>query len=156
MNWRIEEREAFEVFGIEKMFEAGETNDVPAFWDETRDDGSRIELAERAAGLPGPNAICGATRPGSNCFPYMICFEVKDNLDTDGFKTVSIPKHTWAVFRADVKEYGEKIPELFGRIYSEWFPSSGYEKVEGWDMEIYGVHPDGKKYEEVWVPAKKN
>ena len=86
----------------------------------------------------------------------MICFEVKEGLNTDGFKVVPIPKQTWAVFRADVKEYGDKIPELFGRIYSEWFPSSGYEKVEGWDMEIYGVYPDGKKYEEVWVPARKS
>ena len=54
-----------------------------------------------------------------------------------------------------VNKYGDRIPELFGRIYSEWFPSSGYEKIEGWDMEIYGVYPDSKKYEEVWVPVKK-
>jgi len=156
MNWRIEEKEAFEVFGIEKMFNAGESNDVPAFWDESANDGSRVKLAERVAGLPGPNAICGGTDPKTNTFSYMICFEVEEGLNTDGFKVVSIPKQTWAVFRADVNEYGDKIPELFGRIYSEWFPSSGYEKVEGWDMEIYGVYPDGKKYEEVWVPARKS
>jgi len=156
MNWRIEEKEEFEVFGIDKMFNAGESNDVPAFWDESENDGSRIKLAERAAGLPGPNAICGATDSKTNTFSYMICFEVKDGLNTDGFKVVPIPKQTWAVFRADVNEYGDKIPELFGRIYSEWFPSSGYEKIEGWDMEIYGVYPDSKKYEEVWVPVRKS
>lgn len=155
MNWRIEEREAFEVFGIGKEFEAGETNEVPSFWAESWNDGSRIKLTERAAGLPGPNAICGATNPKTNRFFYMICFEVKKGIDTNGFKIVPIPKQTWAVFRADVKEYGDKIPELFGRIYSEWFPSIDYGRVEGWDMEVYGATPNGSKYEEVWVPVKK-
>jgi AraC family transcriptional regulator len=155
MNWRIEERGAFEVFGIEKEVVAGETNDVPAFWDESFNDGSIKKLTEQAKNTSFPSAICGATKPKTKTFSYMICFEVKDGLDTGGYKTAPIPQQTWAVFRADVKEYGEKIPELFGRVYSEWFPSSGYEKVEGWDMETYCTHPDGKIYEEVWVPVKK-
>jgi AraC family transcriptional regulator len=34
MDWRIEEREAFEVFGIERVFGKNETDTVPGFWDE--------------------------------------------------------------------------------------------------------------------------
>ena len=155
MNWRIEEREAFVVFGIEREFAAGEQNEVPAFWDDTWNDGGIKKLAEQAGSSSFPSAICGATQPNTKTFSYMICFEAKDGLDTGGYKTVAIPKQTWAVFRADVKEYGDKIPELFGRVYSEWFPSSGYDKVEGWDMEVYSAYPNGRKYEEVWVPVKK-
>ncbi|MDR2421676.1 MAG: GyrI-like domain-containing protein [Oscillospiraceae bacterium] len=41
---------------------------------------------------------------------------------------------------------GAEIPSLFARAYSEWLPSSGYEKDTDPDMEIYytfktGVEP---------------
>ncbi|MEA4823707.1 MAG: effector binding domain-containing protein [Clostridiaceae bacterium] len=85
----------------------------------------------------------------------MIARYRNENSKTDGFKVVTLPKQTWAVFRADVKDYGEKIPELFGRIYSEWISTSGYDKVEGWDIEVYDEYPDGRKFEEVWVQVKK-
>lgn len=155
MNWRIEEKEAFEVFGIEKVFTSGGENKVPAFWEETEKDGSRKKLTERAKGQPGPNAVCGPTDPATNTFTYVICFTVREGSNTDGYKVVSFPKQTWAVLRDDVKEYGEKIPELFGRAYGEWLPNSGYKQAGEWDMEIYGCYPDGRLYEEVWIPVAK-
>ena len=85
----------------------------------------------------------------------MICRYKGEDSNTNGFDIVTLPKQTWAVFRADVNEYGDKIPELFGRIYSEWIASSNYEKIVGWDMEVYDEYPDGKKFEEVWIPVKK-
>ena len=156
MNWRIEEREAFEVFGIERYFANDESGDIPAFWDETRDDGSRIKLVERADGY-GPMAICGHIDDNAKEFPYMICCEVKTGCDTTGFKTVKIPKATWAVFRATgMKDHANcQIPDLFHRAYSEWLPSSGYDKVAGPDMEIYEDPITKEIYEEVWIPVKK-
>lgn len=50
---------------------------------------------------------------------------------------------------------GQQIPKLFNRAYSEWLPSSGYDKALGSDMEIYGVADSGKYYEEVWLPVVK-
>ncbi len=157
MNWRIEEKEAFDVFGIEGMFENdGETNLIPGFWDKCCADGSLQRLAAAAGNHRDVAiAICGACEKGTNIFPYMIAQYRNENSKTDGFKVVTLPKQTWAVFRADVKEYGEKIPELFGRIYSEWISTSGYDKVEGWDIEVYDEYPDGRKFEEVWVQVKK-
>jgi len=40
MNWRIEEKEAFEVFGIERIFGNEEAGKVPAFWDECHQNGN--------------------------------------------------------------------------------------------------------------------
>lgn len=156
MNWRIEQKEAFEVFGIEKYFKNDESGDIPAFWDETREDGSRIRLTEQAGGY-GPMAICGHIDDHEDNFPYMICCEVRDGCNTDGFKIVRIPKATWAVFRADGMKDHEKcqIPELFHRAYSEWLPSSGYDKASGPDMEIYGNSETKEIYEEVWIPVIK-
>jgi AraC family transcriptional regulator len=151
MNWRIEEKEEFEVFGIERIFKNDESNKIPAFWDETRDDGSRIKLVEQAGGY-GPIAICGHIDNYEDAFPYMICCVVRDGCRIDDFKVVQIPKATWAVFRLEkMKDHDDcKIPELFHRAYSEWLPSSGYNKAIGPDMEIYGDN-----YEEVWIPVIK-
>ncbi len=156
MNWRIEEREAFEVFGIERFFKNDESDKIPEFWDETREDGSRIKLVEQASGY-GPMAICGHIEDYENEFPYIICCEVREGCNTDGFKVVQVPKATWAVFRAEgMKDHSNcQIPELFKRAYREWLPSSGYNKAPAPDMEIYGNYETGEIYEEVWIPVVK-
>ena len=56
--------------------------------------------------------------------------------------------------------FRSEIAKLFQSAYKEWLPSSGYEKVEGrdgeiYDMEIYGVTEGGKFFEEVWLSVVK-
>ncbi len=41
--------------------------------------------------------------------------------------TLSVPSLTWAIF----PEPRCELPKLWERIYSEWFPTSDYEQVEG-------------------------
>ena len=166
MNWRIEEKGAFEVFGIERIFKNDETGKVPGFWDECQQNGSYERLFDAAGGVRDPDgrgypredgscvigAVCGHVDiPGDDSFPYMICALKKTDSNTDGFKMVKIPKTTWAVFRAETNHIGCEIPKLFQRAYSEWLPSSGYEKVPSPDMEIYGEY-----FEEVWIPVRKS
>ena len=87
----------------------------------------------------------------------MICTLKQEDCNTDGYKVAQIPKATWAVFRSDETDYmGGKIPELFNQAYSEWLPSSEYEKAPGPDMEIYGAAAEGKYFEEVWIPVCKS
>jgi len=166
MNWRIEKKETFEVFGIERIFSNDETNKVPGFWDECHQNGSYEKLFDDAGGVRLPkgehrgvcvvNAVCGYCEPGENKFPYMICAFKKDGCKTEGYKVAQIPAATWAVFRSDDSDnIGVHIPQLFNRAYSEWLPSSGYDKAVGPDMEIYGVADSGKYFEEVWIPVVK-
>ncbi|MDR1689278.1 MAG: AraC family transcriptional regulator [Clostridiales bacterium] len=162
MNWRIEEKEAFEVFGIERIYGNDETGKVPEFWNECHQNGSYERLVSAAGGVPNPdgmcviNAVCGYCEPGDNTFPYMICALKKTGSKTDGFKVAQIPKATWAVFRSEkASNIGTQIPTLFNRAYSEWLPSSGYEKATGPDMEIYYSASHGMFFEEVWLPVKK-
>ena len=165
MNWRIESKGSFEVFGIERIFGNDETAKVPDFWTECINNGSYEKLFHDAGGEGSPlngrkgacivNAVCGY-EPGENFFPYMICAVKKDGCNTDGYKTVHVPAAVWAVFRGEESgKMGAQIPELFNRAYSEWLPSSGYDKAAGPDMEIYGVAEGGKYFEEVWIPVKK-
>ncbi|MCL2772131.1 MAG: AraC family transcriptional regulator [Oscillospiraceae bacterium] len=160
MNWRIEEREAFEVFGIERIFKDNETTKVPAFWDELQQNGKYEKLIKDAGEKKDMfgskvctiNALCGEHEEGSGIFPYMLFALKTDNSNIGGYKIKTVPKATWVVFRANDVEYiGSQIGALFQRAYSEWLPSSGYDTVgHGPDLEIYGEH-----FEEVWIPVMK-
>lgn len=146
MNWRIEQKEAFEVYGIEKIFENSDLSKIPEFWDECAADGNRLKL-------PEVHGLVGYYDSGESTVPYMIFAFMKEDRNTDGYKIVQVPKHTFAVFRVNgLDNHDEQcqIPRLFNRAYSEWLPSSDYDKADGPDMEIYG-----SGFEEVWIPVVK-
>jgi AraC family transcriptional regulator len=162
MNWRIEEKEAFEVFGIERIFNNDEAGKIPDFWAECYSKGEYERLFQAAGGekvINGPsvvNAVCAYYDPGDNKFPYMICAFVREGCKTNGYKVLHIPKATWAIFRSDESDIsGSQIIQLYNRAYSEWLPSSGYDKAEGPEVEIYGIAASGKYYDEVWIPVKE-
>lgn len=170
MNWRIEEREAFDIFGIEHIFANDETHKVPEFWAECHKNGMYETLIDAAGGKRYPdghgypredgacviNAACGYSEPGEDGFPYMLYALKTPQSKTEGFKVARIPKVTWAVFRSEITDtIGLEIPVLFKRAYSEWLPSCGYCKAPGADMELYYVAGEGKFFEEVWIPVKK-
>ncbi len=48
----------------------------------------------------------------------------------EGFEVLEVEAHTWAVFES-VGKFPETLQDIWGRIYSEWFPSSDYEAVNG-------------------------
>lgn len=156
MNWRIEQKDEFEIFGIERIFLNDDVEKIPDFWAECHKNGSYEKLFDDAGGNRGSkgrcviNAICGHIEPDVNEFPYMLFAEKKEGCKVEGYKTAKIHKHTWAVFRVDgLKDHAVcHIPTLFQRAYSEWLPSSEYDKAKGPDMEIYG-----DDFEEVWIPV---
>jgi len=172
INWRIEEREAFEVFGLEGIFHNDETDNIAGFWDECLSNGSYERLFDAVGGkrdadgqmLPNPdgsyvlNAICSYKEIDSNSFPYMIFAKKAPDSKVDGFTTATVPKTTWAVFKSDKltpDKSGEEIPNLYSRAYSEWLPTSGYNRQNGSEMEIYYETKDGMHFEEVWIPVIK-
>ena len=162
MHWRMEKRDDFEVFGIERRFGHEETGRVLDFWTACRRNGRYDRLLEAAGEGPSADgckrlfAVCGCSEPDEDVFPYMICALRKPESRTEGFRIAQIPKASWAVFRSDTCSHmGTEIPSLFSRAYSEWLSASGYDKAPGPDMELYYTTPDGKHFEEVWIPVRK-
>ncbi|MCL2447088.1 MAG: AraC family transcriptional regulator [Oscillospiraceae bacterium] len=172
MNWRIEERETFEVFGIEMMVVQGNGG---VLWEQCFADGSYEKLFDDAGGKLQPNGLgypredgacvigaiaghCSAYdgyREGEEGLLYMLCAQVQPGVDTSGYTVVQIPKATWAVFRSKTVQWaGGELPGLFEQIYTEWLPISGYDRATGPDMELYYGVPN-KQYAEVWVPVTK-
>jgi len=163
MNWRIEEKEAFAVFGIERVFRNDENSKVPGLWDESIENGEYERLYKAAGAKKGEdgkhciNAVCGYFEPGGDSFPYMICALKNPESDTSGFRMARIPKATWAVFRSDKTDHmGTEILNLYSRALSEWLPSSGYDRAVGPDLEVYYDAPGGKYFQEVWIPVQKS
>jgi len=161
MNWRIEKKEAFEVVGVERRFKNDETDKLPAFWREVFDNGSMGKLAAQT-GCDDFMAACVHIGDKADDFSYLIGVPVKEGMNTSGFDIVDVMAANWAVFRSnefDENQYGTEIQNLFKRAYTEWLPSSGYEKLTGcneiYDMEIYGVTNNGKYFEEVWISVVK-
>jgi len=50
--------------------------------------------------------------------------------ETAGFDVLEIDASTWVVFES-IGPFPETLQNVWGRIYSEWFPSSGYEAAPG-------------------------
>ncbi|MCX7708843.1 MAG: GyrI-like domain-containing protein, partial [Clostridia bacterium] len=53
--------------------------------------------------------------------------------------------------------FPETLQNVWGRIYSEWFPASGYEQAEGPEI-LRNEHKDVTSpcfKSEIWIPVKK-
>lgn len=167
MDYRIVNREAFTVYGIERMFDM--TNDqnlidIPMFWKECLDNGE-IDKLGASAGPQNFEADFGRNPVGGICsyresqgprFPYMLFVEKTKDSNPTGYTEVTVPASTWAVFRSEPYNDGDgsvtaACQNLYKRIYSEWFPTASYTELHGYDMEVYYWSKTGKSYMEVWT-----
>ena len=76
--------------------------------------------------------------------------------ETAEFDVLKISAGTWVVFES-IGPFPETLQNVWGRIYSEWFPASGYEATEGTEI-LWNESPDtgNLKYRsEIWIPVKK-
>ena len=162
MNYRIVEKEAFKLVGFKKR--------VPVIFK-----GVNPEIAKMTE-LLTPEVI-KQLKVISNVEPTGIIsastnfsegrMEERGELDhyigvatssdeTAELDVLKIEASTWAVFES-IGPFPETLQNVWGRIYSEWFPSSGYEAVEGPEI-LWNESPDtgNPKYRsEIWIPVKK-
>ena len=162
MNYRIVEKEAFKLVGFKKR--------VPVIFK-----GVNPEIAKMTE-LLTPEVI-KQLKVISNVEPTGIIsastnfsegrMEERGELDhyigvatssdeTAEFDVWKIDACTWAIFES-IGPFPETLQNVWGRIYSEWFPSSGYEAVEGPEI-LWNESPDtgNPKYRsEIWIPVKK-
>jgi AraC family transcriptional regulator len=64
-----------------------------------------------------------------------------------------IPASTWAVFES-IGPMPGAIQKVWKRIFSEWFPATGYEHADAPELEVYlpGDPSDSNYKCEVWIP----
>lgn len=158
MDYRIVNKPAFMVTGktLEVTTKEGENQrQIPQFWQESNTNGTsdRISSIDRCKDLIG---LCLDIEHGKEEFTYMIAVENVSGVTPEEFESRMIPEATWAVFTS-VGPMPGAIQDVWRRIYSEWFPATGYEHAVGPEMEVYppgNVMADDYKCE-VWVPIVK-
>ena len=155
MRYRIEKREAFRVFGATARISSDHENafaQVPEFFHKCDEDNSTQEI-NRLLGRFSDNCTISALYDfGESEFTYMLGQFQPEGLNVPSrFSTLSVPANSWAIF--DVE--GREMPSMWRRIWSEWFPSSEYETVEGPQFEMYyGLARHQNGYGEIWIPVQ--
>lgn len=156
MEYRIEEKAAFKVMGISRIFSYESANtDIPKYWDE-------VYIGAARKLLMGMYGICFDAEMSGNQFRYMIADDLQEEFATERkLEEYEIPAHTWAVFPCR-GPMPLALQEVNRRIFSEWLPASRYELSEGYNIEYYSDAADYKEgtsdpeyYAEVWIPVKE-
>lgn len=161
MNYRIEEKEPFEVFGLElktTVVNGQCYKDIPEFWMACGQDGRGQALLQAAGKKTGEVIDAGVTYDHNvnGDMSYMVGCIKMDQAVSPEYKTLSIPKQTWAIFQTEWKseDDDEKLHEVWGRIYSEWFTVASYEHADcDFDMEMYFGDLQSGYSAEIWIPV---
>ena len=156
MKYRIEEKGAFQVMGIERRISTMDGQNfvvIPQFWNEIWKTPAGA-MMEQEAGEMGFLGICADMDEDQSEFTYMIA--VEGNQTKEGAVVREIPAQTWAIFES-VGPLPRAIQSVTERIFAEWFPSTGYEHADAPELEIYPTGDTNAEdyYCEVWIPIKK-
>ncbi|MBN2352992.1 MAG: AraC family transcriptional regulator [Spirochaetales bacterium] len=164
MDFKIEHKEAFTVTGLPlATTSAGKKayTKIPAFWKKCGEN-KNIERLWRAMPEGSPLGLMGVSAddwdPETGNFTYLIAIESPADRSKlpPGCVDVKAPASAWAIFTAR-GPLPKAFQEMNDRIWSEWFPDSGYERSSGPNLEIY---PEGDSCAadyrcELWIPVKK-
>ncbi|PZT52883.1 AraC family transcriptional regulator [Paenibacillus silvae] len=165
VNYRIETKESFEVFGMERIFSLNGQETPADFWKQSHENGEVERLAAHAGGVPDflnphyhqVHSVCSYTTTEEETFPYMLCAFKKETSTTEGYTVISIPAYTWAIFPSDpftLDQFDGVMETLYQRFFTEWLPTAGYEQVNGLEFEITGSK-DGQQFVELWFAVRK-
>jgi AraC family transcriptional regulator len=162
MDFQIKELEEFRVVGLKRRFfhdEQQNKNSIPDFWEELRQNGKLAEILKFYDGrfeeaLEEAVGVC--TNGDKTGLDYYIATSTALTQAPDGLELFTFPKNTYAVFHFTGPLH-TTMPTAEKMIFGEWMPSSGYEPVDGPDLEVYSKLPhDSPNFNfKCYVPVKK-
>ena len=161
MHYHMMEREAFSVWGVMKKVSTRDGENfrvIPEFWGEVMADGTCDALLKMA----GPLGLLGVSMDYSEeaeAMNYLIGVEAsgqepKEETPRQLVKR-EIPAARWAVFEC-VGQPQTVMKETFTRIFTEWFPATGYTHAGGPELEVYlPGDPTSDQYQsQIWIPVQ--
>ncbi|WP_068774941.1 AraC family transcriptional regulator [Paenibacillus sp. FJAT-26967] len=161
MNYRIVDKEPFHIIGLKKrvpLIYHGVNPDITLMWQSL--DEAKIQRLKQLsnmepAGLISASLNFSEGRLDHGELDHYIGVASTQPCPED-LTSLEVPALTWAVF--EVKgPFPETLQGIWGRIYSEWFPSSTYELAEGpeilWNESKEITLPNFKS--EIWIPVVK-
>jgi AraC family transcriptional regulator len=160
MDYRIMEKPGITIAARTRQFTTVDGQnfvDIPKWWDEFLFTTDYKELTSLSGNKPG--AVTGSISLGI-CygeadaveFSYGIGVEIPQGASSGAFEKIEIPAITWAVFDCTL----DNLQDVTRRIFSEWFPSTGYEHDAVPELEIYLPEKPGEVMKcELWMPVIK-
>jgi len=162
MNYRIKEKEPFRIIGITKRVPIvfnGVNEEIASMWKSLNPES--IQTLKSLSNME-PNGIISASTNFSEGrmeekgeLDHYIGVATTKNCPAQ-FAQLEVTASTWAIFEA-VGPFPETLQNVWGRIYSEWFPSSNYELAKGpeilWNEQKDTSSPNFKS--EIWIPVLK-
>lgn len=158
MKYNVIEKEPFQIVGIKQEFSCvdwEQSIEISKMWGKANTDGTCELLSKLNNGqVKGMLGICIGEQ-GEQSIDYWIATESNAEAP-EGFLSMVIPASKWVVFEIhgpmpDAMQNGWK------QIFSEWFPTSGYEHAGLPELEVYPDHDNPTSpdyYSEIWVPVK--
>lgn len=161
MNYRLVEKEAFRVVGLKKRVPIifnGANPEIEAMWksldEQTFKDLKRLANIEPIGIISASNNFSEGRMGEKGALDHYIGTATTKECP-DQFAVLEVAASTWAVFEA-IGPFPSTLQNVWGRIYSEWFPSSNYEAVEGpeilWNESKDTTSPNFRS--EIWIPVK--
>lgn len=158
MHYRIVEKDSFSIMGrrLKTSTKQGQnTQDIPAFWERVNREGWTDSLTHLAGEL-GYVGVCAHFNETLETFDYIIGIEQGMEEPDPAMTVEQIPANTWAVFQAK-GPVETAVHSTWARIFTEWFPASGYEHAGGMEMETYPVAGDIHSPDHmtlIWIPIR--
>lgn len=153
LEYRIVRKEAFRITGVshpldpdlEKNFEI-----VPNLWRDSGKNGTIARLASYIKAEPFGLLGVSASDKQNHWHFYIAVASDEEISDMDSHW---LPKATWVVFSSEGTY--ESLQQLEKRIWTEWFPNSGYVYADGPIIEVY-QDPDPRYSKlELWMMIKE-
>ncbi|MFD2923231.1 AraC family transcriptional regulator [Halobacillus naozhouensis] len=159
MKYQVVEKEGFQVVGIKKGFSIANGEnllEIPKMWDQVNSDGTTDLLLHLNSGpIDGMLGICDTSgKSSSDEMNYWIA-AAYDGKPQKGLVSLDIPASKWAVFEVH-GAMPDAMQKVWKQIFSEWFPSGGYEHAGTPELEVYTADDPYSPncYSEIWIPVK--
>jgi AraC family transcriptional regulator len=162
MKYSVVEKNAFQIVGIKREFScvAEEENvvGIPELWKEVNQNGTSDRLFQLNDGVvTGVLGVCGGVseeQKKANVFDYWVATSYAGKVP-EGMLNLVIPASKWAVFEVN-GPMPAAMQQAWKRIFSEWFPSNGYEHAGTPEFELYKDEDPNSPdlYSEIWIPIK--
>ncbi len=160
MKYRIVEKNSFQIVGIKREYSLlNEENlkGIPVFWKEVNEDGTNDVLFSLNNGtIKGVLGVCVTDNDvkSTQTMDYWIATTYDGDVP-EGLAEFEIPSSKWAVFEVH-GAMPQSMQNTWKQIFSEWFPSSGYEHAGTPELEVYSDDDpfNPNLYSEIWIPVK--
>jgi AraC family transcriptional regulator len=160
MDYRIMEKPGIKVAARTRQFTTVNGQnfvEIPKWWDEfikSPDYPKMMALTGSKPGAVTRGVMLGICYGEADAVEssYGIGLEIPQGVSSGAFEKVEIPSATWAVFDCTL----DNLQDVTKRIFSEWFPSTGYEHDAVPELEVYLPEKPGETMQcELWMPVIK-